>query len=42
MDIRKMFFAIKVVRQWHPLLRVVVDVPSLQTSKARLDGALGT
>jgi len=31
---------IRVVRHWHRLPRDVVDVPSLETFKARLDGAL--
>jgi len=30
----------RVVRQWHRLPGEVVDVPSLETFKARLDGAL--
>jgi len=29
------------VRCWHRLLREVVDAPSLEVPKARLDGALG-
>jgi len=29
-----------VVRHWHRLPRVVVDAPSLEVLKARLDGAL--
>ena len=28
------------VRHWHRLPRAVVDAPSLETSKVRLDGAL--
>jgi len=28
------------VTHWHRLAREVVDVPSLEVSKARLDGAL--
>jgi len=31
---------IRVVRHWHRLPRDVVDVPSLETFKARLEGAL--
>ncbi|KFP65337.1 hypothetical protein N322_12164, partial [Cariama cristata] len=39
-DIRKKFFTTRVVRQWHRLSREVVNVPSLEALKARLDGAL--
>ena len=31
----------RVVKHWHRLLREVVDAPSLEVFKARLDGALG-
>jgi len=40
LDTRKKFFTMRVVRHWHRLPREVLDVPSLQTFKARLDGAL--
>jgi len=40
LDIRKMFFTMRVVKHWHRLPREVVDAPSLETFKARLDGAL--
>ena len=40
LDIRKKFFMLRVVRHWPRLLREVVNAPSLETSKVRLDGAL--
>ncbi|GAB0177707.1 hypothetical protein GRJ2_000236000 [Grus japonensis] len=39
LDIRK-FITMRVVRHWNRLLGEVVDAPSLEVSKARLDGAL--
>ena len=39
---RKRFFTVRVVKHWHTLPREVVDAPSLDTLKARLDGALST
>jgi len=40
LDIRKKFFMLRVVKPWHRLPREVVDAPSLETFKVRLDGAL--
>jgi len=41
-DIRKEFFTVRAVRHWHRLPGEVVDAPSLETFKVRLDGALST
>ena len=37
---RKKLFTISVTRHWDRLPREVVDAPSLEVFKARLDGAL--
>ncbi|KFM02780.1 hypothetical protein AS27_08029, partial [Aptenodytes forsteri] len=40
LDIRRNFFTLRVVKQWNRLPRELVDAPSLETFKVRLDRAL--
>jgi len=41
LDIRKKFCTMRVVKPWNRLPREVIDAPSLETFKLRLDGAHG-
>lgn len=40
LDIRKIFFTIRVVRHWNRLLRHIMDGSSPEMCTARLDGSL--
>ncbi|KAK4806748.1 hypothetical protein QYF61_022167 [Mycteria americana] len=42
LDMRKKFFMVRVLRDWKRLPREVVDAPSLEVFKARLDGAFSS
>ena len=42
LDVRGRFFTMRGVRCWNRLLREVVDAPSVEVFKARLDEALGS
>jgi len=40
LDIRNKFFTVRVVKHWNRLPRALVEAPSIETFKARLDRAV--
>ena len=40
LDIRKTFFTMRVMKHWHRLPREMINAPSLETFKVRLEGTL--
>lgn len=40
LDIKKIFFTVRMMRHWSRLSTEAMDAPSLELFKARLDGAL--
>jgi len=42
LDVGKKFFTMRVVKHWNRLPREVIDAPSLETLKVRLDRALSS
>jgi len=42
LDVRRKFFTQGVVRHWNRLPKEVVDAPSMEAFRARLDVALGS
>ncbi|KFU95875.1 hypothetical protein M959_04463, partial [Chaetura pelagica] len=42
LDIRRKFLGVRMVRHWHRLPGEIVDAPSLEVFKARLDVALSS